>query len=550
MRKLGLKSALAVSIALLLSAFAAPSAMAEFGIYNYDVTFANQDGTPATQAGSHPFAVNTGFQLNATKVGPGFFDWKADGELKDDLFQQVAGLVGDTTAIPKCSDADFYSGATFSECPVNTQVGLVAPSILFPTAWVPEGVFNLNPPPGVPVRLGFIVLGNVPIVIDIGVKQSGEYNVVGSQTNLSQILEIFGAYLQLWGNPADPAHDYFRGSSTECGFGVRLPKFGEGLTLNEVEFLPSATSCPANVKNPKPLLTLPGSCTGPALSSYEADSWQSPGVFISGSALSHDFAVPPNPQGFTGCGKLGFAPEVESTATSENAETGTGLDFNVDFHDEGLTSPSGLAQSETKKAEVILPEGMTVNPSVGEGLGVCTPAGIKRETLRSQPGEGCPNSSKLGTVHIETPLIEEGIDGSVFLAQQDDPTTTELGAENPFDSLIALYLVLKNPNLGVFVELPLKVEPNPKTGQLVATLDNIPQLPFSHFNFHFKEGARAALVTPPACGTYTTESKLYPWSDPSNPRTVLSSIHVTQGVVGWPCPPVGVPPLNPAFEVV
>ena len=56
--------------------------------------------------------------------------------------------------------------------------------------------------------------------------------------------------------------------------------------------------------------------------------------------------------------------------------------------------------------------------------------------------------------------------------------------------------MLKNPNLGALVKLPLKVEPDPSTGRLVATLENIPQIPFSHFNFHFKEGARAALGHP------------------------------------------------------
>ena len=39
-------------------ATAAP-AMADYGFSNFDVTFTNADGTPATQAGSHPFATTT-----------------------------------------------------------------------------------------------------------------------------------------------------------------------------------------------------------------------------------------------------------------------------------------------------------------------------------------------------------------------------------------------------------------------------------------------------------------------------------------------------------
>ena len=94
---------------------------------------------------------------------------------------------------------------------------------------------------------------------------------------------------------------------------------------------------------------------------------------------------------------------------------------------------------------VTLPEGMTVNPSIAEGLGVCTPADLDRETLHSAPGEGCPNASKIGTVHTESPLIDRPIEGEVFLAQQDAPATSAPGAENPFDSLIAFYVVLRNP---------------------------------------------------------------------------------------------------------
>jgi hypothetical protein len=191
---------------------------------------------------------------------------------------------------------------------------------------------------------------------------------------------------------------------------------------------------------------------------------------------------------------------------------------------------------------------MTINPSVGEGLDVCTPADLERETLQSDPGEGCPNASKVGVLHTEFDVVDEDIDGSIFLGQQDDPRTTKPGAENPFDSLIALYFVIRNENLGVLAKLPVLVEPDPLTGKLLVTLDDIPQFPFSHFNAHLREGIRAALVTPPTCGTHTTETKFYPWSDPDNPRTVFSDFQITSGVGGGPCPPGGLPPFHPDYE--
>jgi hypothetical protein len=281
---------------------------------------------------------------------------------------------------------------------------------------------------------------------------------------------------------------------------------------------------------------------------YEYDSWQEPGAFLFGELISHDNSEPPNPQGMTGCSKLGFNPTIESKPTTSQAESGSGLDFSVHFHDEGLTSSTGIAQSDIKKAVVTLPEGMTINPSVGEGLDVCTPADLKRETLSAAPGEGCPNASKLGSVKLKTPLVEEEIEGSVFLAQEDDPATTEHGAENPFDSLLAFYIVLKNPTLGIIVKQPAKIEPDPKTGQLVTTLEDVPQQPFSSFDFHFREGARAPLVTPPTCGSYQTKAEFTPWANPEEPLTTTSSFQVTSGVGGGPCPPGGVPPFHPQFQ--
>ena len=109
-------------------------------------------------------------------------------------------------------------------------------------------------------------------------------------------------------------------------------------------------------------------------------------------------------------------------------------------------------------------------------------------------------------------------------------------------------MVLRSTQLGILVKKPIKVEADPKTGQLVATLDEIPALPFSHFNFHFKEGARAALITPPACGTYTTVSKFYPYADPSTPKTVEADFKISKGVNGGPCPPAGLPPFHPEFQ--
>ena len=292
---------------------------------------------------------------------------------------------------------------------------------------------------------------------------------------------------------------------------------------------------------------MPSACSGPLKTTFSADSWQNRGKFISTFAETANDAG--DPVGVTDCEKLSFNPKTETKLSTDQGETGTALDINVDMPNDGLTKPSAIAESLTEKAVVTLPEGVTINPSVGEGLGFCTPAQYAKEKTFSIDGEGCPADSKVGSLELETPLLaKEKINGSVYLAQQDDPTTGTPGAENPFDTDIALYMVLRNTTRGILVKKPIKVIADPVTGQLVATLEDIPQLPFSHFNFHFREGARSALISPAACGNYTTVSKFYPSSAPNSPKTVTADFEITKGVNGGPCPPGGLPPFNPGFS--
>ncbi len=526
-----------LAIAVAAAACLPAGAQAAFGINNFDVTFTNEDGTPATQAGSHPFALIGTFGTNLDEKNI------PEGWLRDLSTEVPPGFFGDPTAYPRCATVEYLAGNFNPACPLPTQLGIAGISATTPGSWETHPVFNLPPPPGVLVRLGFRI-ATENTFIDIRLSTEPPYHAIGAARNTPQLTNVFGGKLQLWGNPADPVHDEMRGV---CGHQAAFLPVGD---IKDFEFKPTGFSCPVP-PNPKPFLTLPTNCAEPLPSSYQARSWNDrdgdgKADTDAGSILTHDAAG--NPQPFDGCGKVGFSPTTETKTSTESAETGSGLDFSVDFHDEGLTSVGGLAQSEVKKAVVTLPEGVTINPSVGEGLAICTPAQIDQETLESKPGEGCPDASKLGTLHVDTPLLDEGIEGSVYLAQQDDAATTTPGAENPFDTLIAIYLVLRNTNLGLLVKLPAKVEPDPKTGQLVTTLDDSPQVPFSHFNFHFKEGARAPLITPSACGTYTTSAKFYPWSDPSNPQTVSSSFKITRGVGGGPCPPEGISPFHPGFS--
>jgi hypothetical protein len=498
------------------------SSSAPFGLQYYETSLFGADGNPETRAGAHPYVLRVNVQVNTNTA-----NGNPAENPRDIVADLPPGLLVNPEATPaRCTEAQLESGG-LQGCPDASAVGLVHINLNVFGFTVPmffEPIYNMEPPQGHPAALAFNVAGLGIFIHLLGkLRSDGDYGLTSETLDIPEVGEMSGVTVDLWGDPSDPSHDSRRGT---CGHNA----------AGACPVLPGSTA----------LLTMPSACSGPLDFPIKMSSWQNPGSFIFGNAQTEDVAG--NPASVTGCDKLSFSPKTETHLSTNEGETGTGLDINVDMPNNGLASPTGLAESTVNKAVVTLPEGITINPSVGEGLGFCTPAQYAKETVNSIDGEGCPSDSKVGTVHVDTPLLTQGIDGSVYLAQQDDPTTSAPGAENPFDTDVALYMVLRNSTLGILIKKPVKVVPDPKTGQLVATLEDIPQLPFSHFSFHFKEGERAALITPATCGKYTAVAKFYPWSDPNNPRFANSDFEITKGVHGSPCPPAGIPPFKPFFE--
>ncbi len=503
-----------------------------YGVEDWRLRADEEGGGFATQAGSHPFQVTGTVMLNQ---GPNENDPSEALRVepvaltKDIVTRIPAGLIGDPVPLPRCSMSLFVTekNDVEDECPQQTAIGVVSVSVFEPflkeniTLTVP--LFNLEPYYGEPARFGFFIpTADIPVVLDTSLRDGpGEdYGVNVTSSNISEVGGLTSVRVTFWGVPDDPRHDNSRGW-------VCLRD-----TRGDVGQVPGEVCEPSKDPHPPGFLTMPTSCNGPMQSSAEADSWREPGVFGS-------YPTSEPLQSLDGCNRLPFTPLMSAEPTTDRASAPTGLDFNLDFKDEGLTSSEGIAQSQLNKTVVKFPEGLTINPSAGVGLGGCTPADYARETVDSIPGEGCPNDSKLGTVEIETPLLTQKIHGNIYIAQPHD---------NPFDSLVALYVVAKNPEVGVLVKLVGKVEPNPVTGQLTTVFENNPQLAFSHFNFHFREGQQAPLISPPACGTYQTQALLSPWSEPQTVLTDTASFNITKGYDGGACPSGGVPPFDPGIE--
>jgi hypothetical protein len=508
-----------LTAAVLLAAIGAAPASAAFGLKDLDVSFTGPDGSLVTQAGTHPFAMTTTLGVNTT-TSPETGKEIPDEETRDLRVDIPEGLVGDPMAVPRCSSADFLDidpELILPACPNASAVGVIELKIGFGApGYLDSPVYNLIPPPGVAAKIGFVAISGLPVTVDLGVNPEPPHNIVASVTNIPQAAFFYGSELTIWGNPVSKAHDSLRGNCLE--------------TLGSTPgYFISKGDCPVSIPE-RPFLTMPRSCSGPLVTGFKAESWQNPGKSFEEKATT---------QGMSGCAGLGFAPKIAAQPTTTAAESSSGLDFNLDVNDEGLTSPTGIAQTDIKKAVVTLPKGVTANPSVAGGLATCSPAAYAAESASSEAGAGCPEASKIGAVEVETPLLEgKLLKGSLFLASQND---------NPFNTLLAIYMVIKDPELGISVKLPGKVTPDPQSGQLVTTFEDIPQFPFAHFRFHFREGARAPLVTPPACGDYETKAVFTPWSG-NAPLTTTASFHIGSGAGGGPCPAGGVPPFKPGFS--
>ncbi|MDX6622184.1 MAG: hypothetical protein QOE75_116 [Solirubrobacterales bacterium] len=506
--------------ALCLGALLAAPAQGAFGLKELDTEIVAQGGAPGIPAGQHPLSVTTALATITEPEHPILGYEYPEGALKDLRVVAPAGLVGNPTAVPQCSSADFLAKVGIGDCPNASALGIVSTTIsepeVNPFTTLTAPVYNLTPPPGVAARIGFWTL-IVPLTIDFRVNPDSPHNVIVEVNGVPQVTPLYRSTVTLWGVPADPIHD---------------PERGTCAGKTEV-------SCPVSVPV-KPFITLPSSCEGPLTFGFEAESWE--GDTFTAPVTAHDGSLPPETTP-SGCSKLSFSPSVSAQATSKSATSSTGLDFAIGFDDKGLTSPTGTAQSTIREATVKMPAGFTLNPSAANGLQACSVAAYESETAFSAPGAGCPAASKVADVEVETPLLEGRLlRGQVYVAEQ---------GTNLLASRYVIYMVIKDPDLGISVKLPGRVEPDPATGQLTTVFGQgkypVPQFPFSQFRFHFKQGARAPLVTPPACGTYTGQAVLRPWSGGES-RTLPIPLEVNSGIGGAPCPPPGAPPFEPTLE--
>jgi hypothetical protein len=493
-----------------------------FGIEQYELLPENADGSPDTQAGSHPFQLTTDISLNqATKaqIPP--------AAVKDLHFKLPPGLLGNPTPFPQCPGVKFTTTISGQQdlCPSDTAIGVASVTITLPlggetilTPAVP--LFNLVPSVGEPARFGFFVGGD-PIYLDTSVRTGGDYGVTVEVNNITEVAGFVSSRVTFWGVPGDPRHDAAR------GWGCIQP-------LQE-----TTAPCVASRHVTPPLLTLPTACSGPVHTTLEADSWEEEGAFTA----PFEYTFKDNlgrPVGMDGCNQLPFTPSVKVTPDGQAGSTPTGLTVDEHVPQESDLNPTGLSESAVKGLSVVLPEGVALNPAAADGLQACSQEQIG---LQSDEQSSCPEASKVATVKITTPLLPNVLEGAAYLATQD---------ANPFGSLVALYIYAEDPVSGVRAKAAGEVLQNPVTGQLTAHFegdpvfqhdpryagepeaDFLPEVPFEDIELHFFGGDRAPLATPSRCGSYKTLGTFDPWSG-STPAESVSEFQVVSGPNQQPC---------------
>ena len=484
-----------------------------FGVDQYTLANEEEGGTISTQAGAHPFqqtttlTFNQGADLTPPGSGAGERHVNAIGLPKDANFKWPAGLIGNPTPIAQCTDVQFFAhteGSAANLCPPDSAVGVATVTVNEPTnlgvSEITVPLFNLVPRVGEPARFGFNVTeANAPVTIDTSVRTGGDYGITVSADNVTQSVSFLSSSVTVWGVPGSSSHDRQRGWS--CLLESR------GFALEPMSAGGIGPCSPAGEAHPAPFLSLPTSCEGTLHTSVLADQWSEPGNF-------HEF--PGNfdeGQSLDSCNRLPFSAEIKLAPDSQSASTPTGLKVDVHVPQEEDLNAAGPSSSNIKDINVVLPKGVVLNPAAADGLEACSEEQIGYLSGQSSPpselhftetlpepllqgSNFCPDAAKVGTAKISTPLLPKGdaLEGAVYLAA---PAPNAEEGQNPFKSLVAMYIVAKDPVSGALVKLPGRVSLNQETGQIESSSENTPSSPSKTPNCTSSAASAPRLPPPP-----------------------------------------------------
>ena len=447
---------LAVALGCAMAALSVSVAQAEFGVKTFEAgtcktdtpecTYTAPEAQFYTQAAGHPPLGITGFEVNTSSSG------EPEGNIKDVRVDIPPGLAVNPEATEKCTKAQFES----TTCPAGSQVGvdeITAFIGIVPLGPVSLPMYNIVQPEGVPAEFGFAL--KVPPLVDIHVY------IVGGIS---------------WYHEAETSED----SKVPTG------DYHEFFTIKEIpttiSLVKSRLKFTGTAGNGT-FLTLPSLC-GTQTSYLHADSYQSPGQFKSYQTVSGE---PPKAVSVSGCDKVPFNPEVAINPGQTQSDRPDGATVEVKVPQS--SSAAAINSSTVKDAHVTLPEGMTLNPAVANGLEACSDAQFGKGTADPV---SCPPASQIGVTTIQTPDLPPGsLTGKVYVGQ---PLNNVPESGNEY----RIFIDAEAPRYGVSVRLEGKVIANTTNGRLTTAVLENPQVPFSDFILTFN-GPHTPLANPLMC---------------------------------------------------
>ena len=312
------------------------------------------------------------------------FDYSSGSDSVKDAFVRLQpGLLGNPQSAAFCSQQQFAA----DDCPPGSVVGsveVIAHAVLMPLLPLtnPGEVYNLTPTGDEPARVG--------IVVEAG-------------GGLSKIFLQAPVYVRPGADGYGLESTFADQPDNSGGLDIQIEKIS--LTFN-------------GQASKGPFMRMPTSCAqGTAVS--RANSWEAMTTFS-----QRTFAITP-----TGCEKLGFDP------TAEGSMGASGETDASEFPPVSTTLRFDPEEAALKRAEVILP--LALGPNL---------PGAQRACLRPQAdANACPDSSRVGTAIIDSPLQPRPVRGPVYVAFNTDAPLPGLVVMSTLGHRI--FAIISNPTI-------------------------------------------------------------------------------------------------------
>jgi hypothetical protein len=448
--------------------------------------------TPSsTQAGGHPdWKVEIGFEDPTAATSP---EWI--------VFERFPGWLN-PLGVARCSSEDFAT----AECPPGSQVGLMT---IKGTYEGTKQVLGTVPIYSLATSVTFGSLGfrvplfDAPATSSLGLRPIDD-GLTWKIGPLPEEAVISSLKAELWGVPADPAHDASRFPTGSLASPAGCPGI-EG------------TGCMAGTASDQPLVPFtihPTRCVDVEHTYIRA--WSFP-------EEEHSF---PAESGVTtpagsGCKNLSFDPAFELDPTTSIANEFSGLDLQVTVPQ--ALSPSAATPGELSGASFQLPEGFEFIREPPPGLAFCTEAQAGFFNLAE---ESCPANSKVGIASVDLSTTPGPLLGNIYL-----------GTPGFYDS--RLYFLTSN--YGLRLKQVLKLKEDEVTGRWTASFVQ-PELPIESYELHVNGGEDGLFLTPIYCEDYPVPALFESWAGEALDRELQGSFTIDEGPGGAPC-------LGPASEV-